>query len=188
MTNNNLSLSMDDFSMDDFRNGKQEAFEKVYASFKQAIYYFVKEIVAHEQEADDITTETFTKLWKLRANFTSLNKIRSFLYVTARNASVDYLRKVDRDRLLLSQFLLHFQNDQEIINETNRPEVIARINEASRNLSPQCRQIIELLFIEGLSIQQTADRLGTSALTVRVQKKKALDTLRRQIIARPGGL
>jgi len=179
---------MDDFPMDDFQNGDQETFEKVYAMYRQAIYRFVKAIVVHEQEAADITTETLTKLWNSRMNFKSLNKIRSFLYVTARHASIDYLRKEDRTKLLLSQFLLHFQNDQEIINETSYPEVIARINDALKHLSPQCHRIIELHFIEGLSIQQTADRLGTSVLNVRVQKKKALDTLRRQISIRPEGL
>lgn len=178
---------MDDFSMEGFRNGNQEEFEKVYAEYRQRIYYFVKAIVAHEQEAADITTETFTKLWNCRTNFKSVNKIRSFIYVAARHASIDYLRKVDRTKILLSQFLLEFQDDQEIIKEASHPEVITRLYEAIQNLSLQRRQIIELHFIDDLTIKQTADRLRTSVENVRVQKKKALDTLRQQVI-RPEGL
>src|SRR5689334_21843027 len=82
--------------MGDFKKGSKEAFEEVYNTYHLQLYYFVRKITGNPEEAEDITSETFVKLWQLCARFETLQNIKAFLFIAARNASLDYLRYLKR--------------------------------------------------------------------------------------------
>jgi len=182
MTIDNLS-----FSMDDFRNGDKETFKEVYRLYHLAIYNFVNKLIDHQQEADDITAVTFAKLWNLHAQFDSPGNIKGFLYVTARNASMDYWRSMDKNKQLLNQLRFHSQTDHHIADEIIHPEVIAYLYDAIEDLLTQCRKVIRCIFVEGLTIHQTAEKLSITDGNVRFQKMRGLTLLRRLILGRLNG-
>jgi DNA-directed RNA polymerase specialized sigma24 family protein len=55
-------------------------------------------------------------------------------------------------------------------------------------LSDQQRQVIGMLFQEGLSVEQAAARLGVEAQTIRSAKHKALTRLRERLAHHVGGV
>ena len=87
-----VKMSIADFSIDRFRAGSLDDFQCVYELYYDTMYVFAYNLIHNEAEAQDMTTETFIKLWRLHANFESLNNIKAFLYVTNRNACLDALR------------------------------------------------------------------------------------------------
>ena len=81
-----------------FIEGDKKAFADVYNMHYNRVYNFVKDLVKDREEAQDIVAETFIKLWKLHALFNTNENIRAFLYVTAKNASMDYFRYCQKQR------------------------------------------------------------------------------------------
>ncbi len=60
-----------------FQQGSKDAFAEVYNAHYSRLYAFIKKLVDDKEEAQDITTETFVKLWKLHANFNTAENIKS---------------------------------------------------------------------------------------------------------------
>ena len=76
----------------EFRTGNRNAFEEIYNRHHLQLYYFARKLTGNPEVAAEIVSDTFVRLWTLRAGFTTLERIKSFLYLTARNACLDYLR------------------------------------------------------------------------------------------------
>src|SRR5688500_12429959 len=74
-----------------FNKGSKEAFSRIYKLLQRRIFSFAKCFV-NKEDAADITADTFLKLWKLHDRFINYPDIRAFLYITARNASIDVIR------------------------------------------------------------------------------------------------
>lgn len=179
MNDNNLSSFINDF-----RNGGNESFKEIYKLYYSAIHAFVNRIVENQQDAYDIATDTFTKLWDRRAGFKSLMNIKKFLYTVARHAAIDYLRMAGRNRRLLeSLLLLDLKNDQSITEEVIHPELIPFIYDAIEHLPRQCRNVTKSIFMEGYTIRETAERLNMHLENVRFQKSRGRKQLRELIIA-----
>src|SRR5260370_2176222 len=90
--------STHNFCIELFRTGDRGQFKNAYDLFYEPIFMFVYNLVRSEQEAQDITIETFAKLWQLRANFENLTNIKTFLYVTSLNPTLHPFPKLHRHR------------------------------------------------------------------------------------------
>lgn len=185
-----------------FQQGEENAFATIYNLHYAAIYYYARHFVPDAQEARDITTETFVKLWKLRANFDNIHKINTFLHITTRNACIDILRhkkwKAGKHQQLIQ---LLMEDDEAMIARNNSPmaaatrfvnglaetELLSRIYDAIEKLPPQRKAIFKMSFLEGVKNAEIAAQLNISVQTVQNQKTIALKFLR-LIFCRSKGL
>src|SRR5438270_517170 len=85
-------MSEINLSLQAFQKGDPSSFNKIYQKLSGPIFNFVSKLVKDLHEAQDITSDTFVKIWKLHDRFENLQNIESFLYVTSRNACLDYFR------------------------------------------------------------------------------------------------
>jgi len=67
-----------------------------------------------------------------------------------------------------------------VLNEITRAEVLREIFQFMENLPMQCRKIVLMSFIAGLSNQQIANRLQLSVHTVRNQKIRGIYLMRQK--------
>ena len=84
------SNSSDEEILQAFNSGNQAAFTSVYNQFYPSIFQFACRFLSY-QNAEDITTDAFCKLWKMVKNFPRLQSIKLFLQVTVRIASIKSL-------------------------------------------------------------------------------------------------
>lgn len=143
---------------------------------------FARRFVSDKLVAEDIVTETFLKLWKKQADFNSPQSVKSFLYISTRNACFNYLEQEkyhDRVKIVLS----HILNDHEesIDNVITRGEVIRMVYHLIEGLPRQCRKVLLLSFLKGLTYQQIADKMNLSVHTVRNHKVRALRMVRKKL-------
>ena len=172
-----------DLSIDRFRAGDREEFKRVYDSCYDGLYIFAYNMVRKETEAQDITTETFIKLWRLRANFESLNNIRAFLYVTSRNACIDYLRFLQKQRSAHKEILYMEEMSGEMRNEMINAEVLGALAQQIKSLPGKCRKIFELIYVNNLTTAEVAAKMGVSNQNVLNQKARAIHLLRSSLPA-----
>ncbi len=173
-----VKISITDFSIERFRKGSRVDFQCVYEQYYDSIYTFAYNLVCNEAEAQDITTETFIKLWRLHENFESLNNIKAFLYVTNRNACLNALRFLQKQRLVHKEVLYLIGQEKDIKNEMIDAEVFSELNKKIENLPDKCRKIFKLIYLNNLSTSEVAEEMGISNQNVLNQKARAIQILR----------
>ena len=163
-----------------FTQGDTRAFSSLYDMYYARIFHFAKRLVDNRQEAQDITAETFVKLWKLRANFASHENIRAFLYVTTRNACYDYLKYNAKESSQPVELLEQVAPDTDslTLHDEIRADVLDHIYMEIENLPAQCKTIFTLSYLQGLKNNEIADLLQITDKTVRNQKVLAKKLLR----------
>jgi len=71
--------------------------------------------------------------------------------------------------------------EQACINEIIRAEIVREIEEAVSQLPPQCRKIITMSYMEGMTNREIAQEMGLSLQTVKNQKNRALGLLKKRL-------
>ena len=177
-----FSSSTQEFSIELFREGNRHVFKHVYDLFYETIYTFVYNLVRNEEEAQDITTDSFVKLWRLRDRFESLNNIKAFLYVTSRNASLDHFRRLQRQRSVQKEINYLFDTEARLGHEVISAEVISELYTRIEQLPGACRRIVKMILFENLNTSEIAQKLGISNQTVLNQKAKAVSKLSKTLL------
>jgi len=145
--------------------------------------YFAWQLTGDKAEAEDIAVEVFIKLWRKHEDFDSLSNVRAFLYIAARNACFDYLKHIQRKKTS-HEALLYLADDSEdyIQSRMARAEILQLILYEVETLPPIRRQIFKMIYLDDLSTAQIAEKLHITTDTVRVQKARAVNSLRTQVL------
>jgi RNA polymerase sigma factor (sigma-70 family) len=172
----------------EFSQGSPHAFQAIFDSFRMRIFYFVKKLIDDIPTAEEITSDTFVKLHRLHDKFNTYNNIQAFLFITARNASLDFLKYRQRQR----EHFTDLQYEEEIpevplFPETNvEADVLRHIYNEIEKLPERSKRIFKLYYFEDRSLNEIAEIMGISRQTVANQKHTALKTLKMKILDRPG--
>jgi RNA polymerase sigma-70 factor (family 1) len=169
--------------IDQFQKGEESAFNLVFNQFYNAIYFFTCRIVSTQQEARDITSDTFMKVWMLRENFKNLANIKAFLYLTARNASIDYLRQRKKQQLSQKEILYLSHEDAPGTDlDMIRAEFYNELNLQIEQLPRQCGIVFRMIFFFGKKTHEIAAELNISSKTVLAHKRNAVMQLRSELL------
>ncbi len=82
------------------RSGDKSALHEVYEAYIGYIYTIVLQTVSNREDAEDVTSEFFMKLWRLADTYRGGNGHRAWMAAIARNMAVDLLRKTKREVLM----------------------------------------------------------------------------------------
>lgn len=176
-----------DETLIEFSQGSPQAFQAIFDSFRMRIFYFVKKLIDDVPTAEEITSDTFVKLHRLHDKFNTYNNIQAFLFITARNASLDYLKYRQRQREHFTDLDPEEVPEIPMFAETDvQADVLRHIYEEIEKLPERSKQIFKLFYLEGISLNEIADLLGISRQTVANQKHTALKTLKIKLLDRPG--
>lgn len=168
-----------------FRGGDTAALNLLWKNNYKALVYFADQLVRNNLLSEDIVSDTFVKLWKLRENFDNVPSIRSFLYVTVRNTCYDHLRsqeihaRIHKEILYISDYVQEMNRDD---YDMMYAEYIQQLYVQVRELPDRCREIFNMYFFDRLSTREIALVLNLSEQTVRNQKTKAVTLLKSALL------
>ena len=159
------------------------ALNYIFKRHYKPLCYFAWQLTGNKPEAEDIAGEVFIKLWRRHNDFNSLQNIKAFLYIATRNACFDYLKHVQRKNASHEELFYLAENSEEFIqSRMAKAEVLQAILYEVETLPPVRRQIFKMIYLEYLSTNEIAQQLNITADTVRVQKARALNSLRTQVL------
>lgn len=164
------------------------AFEKCFTEWHKDLLSFATNRIGDKMQAEDIVQNTFAKLWKEKEKLQDGSNIKGWLFTTVRNACFDEFRKRTRDLKVFDPRPLeeiYDQGDPFFDSEQIRVEVLKMITAGMEKLPPQCLKVMQLMFVEGLTKEQTAEQLNISPRTVQNHKLKGLNFLRDNRDERP---
>jgi RNA polymerase sigma-70 factor (ECF subfamily) len=160
----------------------ESAMTVFYDRYSAALYGVIFRIVKAEDEAEDVLQEALVKIWHAFASYDS-SKGRLFTWVLniCRNLSIDKIRsrqhRVGSKTLGLDDSLTA---QRQAAPTTFRPEHIG-LQEITKQLIPEQRQIIDLLYFEGFTQSEVAEELQIPLGTVKTRARTAIKVLSKLI-------
>lgn len=165
-----------------FREGKPDALDKVYNLFASNLLFTARGIIKDEQEAEDIVLDAFHKCWNKRECFESLQKVKCYLYVVIKHACFHYIDKMkSRAKSHKSITFLVEEEEEYVLQRMIKTEMIQRIYGEIGRLPERARNMLTLLYINGLSHTEVSQHLHMPVEHVRVNKSRALNQLKQAL-------
>lgn len=164
--------------MERMKVGDKNALHEIYETYIGYIYSIVFQIVANREDAEDVTSEFFIKLWRLADTYHGGNGHRAWMATIARNMAIDLLRKTKRE-VLTEDFADHLTENAS--DECIEQQVIADMNlrQALDTLKPNEREVVNLKIMGDMTFQQIADILKVPLGTITWRYQNAIKKLRR---------
>jgi len=181
------------------QNGDREAFYAIYNTYKRPILNFVYRLLGDKQAAEDITQETFIKVYLNLSTFVPRGKLSSWIYAIASNLAKNEMRRDKRfsrvsleevvsdgeDPITLNDILFDEKSGPDaLLDNENLKQLIHHVIHA---IPFKYRQVLVLCDMQNLSYEETARILGCSVGTIASRLSRArAEFIRRFKIAQGG--
>ncbi len=162
----------------DFIEGEERAFSALYNIYFKRLIVLAFELTSDEAEAEDIVIQSFTKIFARHGDFQSLPALRAFLYKTVKHSSFNYIKRVQRLENALDVLGTLFQEEEDLENAQLEGEMLDALYISLAQLPRECRNVLQLLYMQGMKYREVAETLHISIETVKSQRKYALNKLR----------
>ena len=158
-------------SLNEYRN----LFKNLYKSLCLFANAYTKDI----ETSKDIVQNVFIKVWENNIEFKNETAIKSYLYTSVKNKSLDYLKSkhYKSTEHLSSVKMEQLETNSFFMRETVILETSSIIEKAIDTLPNKCAQIIKLS-TKNFTNAEIAKKLSISINTVKSQKKIAYKKLR----------
>jgi RNA polymerase sigma-70 factor (ECF subfamily) len=164
-----------------------DAFRALFDRYKDKIYSIALRYSGDPAVAQDITQETFLKLFAGIGRFRRESNFDSWLYRLVVNACFDQKRKTRRFMPLVDSFLDFLRAPgRSALDEVLRAEMSAHVRTVVETLPPEQRMVIVLRYTEGLSYEEIAAILGCPAGTIASRLNRVHKTLERRLVRLAG--
>ena len=161
-------------------NARQhEAVKQLFKDYYQDLAYFSAKILKDSIVAEDITQEVFIRLWEKENHFDNLLSLKSYLYLSARNACINYLKH----HRIVTEFensLSEETSEESTWNTIVESEIISILSEYIHQLPLEYAKIMDLV-MQGYNSTEISTLTGASSSTVRSQKQRGIALLKKMV-------
>lgn len=163
-------------------SGDEQAFARLHAAYKDRLLYYGKRFLDNWEDVADIVSDAFLKLWLARTEIKSDAHLVNFLYRTVRHRAIDRIKTDKRQHELLEQMEAPQETEEmKLETELVRVEMMHLLAEAVNTLPVQYRRVFELSYDAERSPAEIARILQINPDTVRSQKRRAIEMIRKWI-------
>lgn len=163
-------------------DGDQTSFELLFRYYYPGLVIFAANIVADKDEAEEIVQDFFVRLWENRSAIKAGNSIKSYVFTSVKNRSINYLKNYHVKQQVVEELKKQMETEirfnPDIYTNT---ELHRRLKEAFTKLPPRTAEIFTLSRFKGFSNDQIAEDLQLSKRTVETQVSNALKILRKEL-------
>ena len=151
------------------KTGDMQAFEELVLAHEEFVYRIVYRILGNEQDAWDVSQETFLRAYQNLNRFDGRSAFSTWLYRIAHNAAIDLTRRRKNVRELPLEGMAGDDEEPNIQHvdpgpspeeETLNQELRQKLAQALQDLPEDYRWAVILRDLESLSYQEIADHLG----------------------------
>ncbi len=176
--------------------GEADAFDELVVRYRTRIFGMIYNMVHNEQDAWDLSQDSFVKAWKSMKRFRGQSSFYTWMYRIVMNVTIDWLRKKQikgagaefDDSIQLKEIDPASKTvpkpDALPYERMQRTEIRAQIDNAISQLTPEHRAVILMKEIEDMQYHEIAEALGCSIGTVMSRlfyARKKLQTLLKDV-------
>ena len=159
-------------------DGDDDAFAEIVARYKNYVFAVVRQNVKSAADAEDMAQETFIDCWRGINSIREPEKLRFWLYGTARRKSIRYMSRLRRSESIDEYEIADnsFVEDRYLISEKHR-----EVREAINRLSEKNRVVCGLFYLYGWSVERISYRLDLPQGTVKSRLFESRNKLREEL-------
>ena len=154
-------------------------FNSVYDDCHTEMPGYANYFLDNKEEARDISTDIFIKLWVRRESFSSTHKMKSFVKKCTRNACLNRLKSARRRQKRHYDIIQRYHSPvtAEILetDTESREDALIRV---IQSLDEKYQQCILLFYFEKMTCASISERLNVSERNVRFFLNKARGVIR----------
>lgn len=150
--------------------GDADAFSSLFNLYQDPLTQFITRFVKLPQLAEDLSQEVFLKIWQQRAKLTDLQSFRAFLFIVARNHTLNTLQTASRSQTAIgaiTRAAFGERNTSPTDDRVLSREYLDFLRRAVDNLPPRSREVFRLCREQQLSYDEVAAQLGISRNSVK---------------------
>ena len=169
-----MKNNSDDDLIEQIKLGDEKAAEELIKRYYPSILRYCKRHCFDLEKAEDLTQETFLKLFRNLSGYKGKRKFKAYLYTIANHLCIDESRKIK---------VYSLENEEDIrceCDEMRRIEDRSEINYLLNALSPEQREAIILRFGEQLEFGEIAKVMGCNMRTAQSRVRNALKIMRKE--------
>lgn len=178
--------------------GEEQAFEELLARYQDQVFGVVCHWLGNEEEAKDVTQETFVRAFTQMKAFRGESSLRSWLFAIARNACRNTFRTWARKRRAMTDPLDSDLSEDgaplqladpglSALETLEQGERLRMVRDALQTLEPDFRQVVTLCDMEGVTYEEAADVCECPVGTVRSRLHRGRMLLKRRLQVVLGG-
>jgi RNA polymerase sigma-70 factor (ECF subfamily) len=163
-------------AMDRYATGDFSAFEVLYDRLAPRLRAMLRRRRCNAALTEDIIQQTFLRIHCARAHYRRDHEVVPWAYAIARRLLIDAWRREQREEgrsERVGEAAIPGPEDELIAGETAR-----RLERGLDALPPLHREAFSLVKFDGLSLEQTAQVLGTSVTAIKLRIHRAYQSLR----------
>jgi RNA polymerase sigma-70 factor (ECF subfamily) len=147
--------------------------ESIYRATVILVYRYIYARVGNRADAEDLTTQVYMRALPRLRLAAAIEEIRSYLVATARSVMADHWRdrydvRVDELEDSVAAPLRH------VTSEADEEAGVRRAGAILGALPEHYRRVLELRFLRGYSLRETATEMGISLSNAKVMQHRAL--------------
>ena len=156
------------------------SFEALYEEYQGPIHSYIYHLVGNREQTDDLTQETFLKVFRALPKLDASAKIGAWIYRIARNSCYDALRRRKLVDWLPWQDLEYELADLESIDPQETYGDADLIRSTLRHMPERYRVALLLYTQEGLSYKEIAQTLNTTESGIKMFLSRARASFRKE--------
>lgn len=149
--------------------GDRLAFRALYARHNVRVFRFILRFIKDEGQAEDLIGEVFLDVWRQADRFEGRSSVSTWILGMARFKALSSLRKTTEAELEEEQAAA-------IADDADTPETVSQkldkakaIRRCIDQLSPEHREIVDLVYYQEKSISEVAEIVGIPENTVKTR-------------------
>jgi RNA polymerase sigma-70 factor, ECF subfamily len=164
-----MQAPADELLISRIARGDRLAMQVLFARHHVRIYRFVLRLMRDEMAAEDVISEVFLDVWRQASRFEGRSAVSTWLIAIARFKALSVLRK--RRETELDDETAHSIEDtsddpERVVQKQDKGE---KLRECLTALSPEHREIIDLVYYHEKSVQEVAQIVGIPENTVKTR-------------------
>jgi RNA polymerase sigma-70 factor, ECF subfamily len=171
----------------EFAAGELDAFEMLFRQFQGEVYGWIVRIVRDPAAAEDLTVETFWRIYRAHARFDPERSFGAWARRIASNVAIDYLKTARaREREVARSLPAESVQDPKTGNPADgnpaiQRELRDRTQLAFQQLPANLRVVAALALIEECPHSEIAEALSISTVAVKSRLFRAVRMLRKKL-------
>jgi RNA polymerase sigma-70 factor (ECF subfamily) len=167
------------------RSGDEAAFRELFARYAPLAHGLAHRLVRHAQLAEEIVQETFLSVWRSADRFDrSKGSVRSWLLAAVHHRAVDAVRREQSQRRRAGSAAVRLElvtddHADELAAAVDRPRELRRVREALEALPEEQRRVLAMMYFDGLTQTEIAERSGSPLGTVKSRTLLGMRRLRK---------
>ena len=142
---------------------KNYSFNLLIRKYQQKVYWHIRRIVIDHDDADDVTQETFIKVWKNLENFKEESQLFTWIYRIATNEALSHLRK-KRNKFFIPIMNVERKLERTLIDDNffSGDEIQLKLQKAILTLPEKQRLVFNMKYYDELKYEEMSEITGTS--------------------------